>query len=264
MSTGSFIWYELMTTDSSAAARFYGAVMRWKIAPQPDSMPGGRDYRMITRNDGGAAGGVLQLNADMLKHGAQPCWLGYLQVADVAAAVKGIVADGGQLLMARMDLPVGSIAMVADPMGTPFYVMNPIPPPGKPDAKSDVFDVAAPQRVRWNELGSPDLARAKAFYGKHFNFHFKDVMPMGPLGDYCFADHDGVRIGAIIPKQTPGPVGPWTFYFGVTSVTAARQAITAGGGKVMHDMHQVPGGEWIIVASDPAGAVFGVVGPKGD
>ena len=24
---GSFIWYELMTTDSNAAARFYGAVV---------------------------------------------------------------------------------------------------------------------------------------------------------------------------------------------------------------------------------------------
>lgn len=266
MSTGAFIWYELMTTDSNAAARFYGAAVGWKIPVQPSPLPDGRDYRMISRSDGGSAGGVLQLSPEMVKHGARPCWIAYLHASDVDAAVKAIVADGGNVLMPRMDLPVGSIAMVADPMGTPFYVMNPIPPPGKPDAKSDVFDVAASQRVRWNELGSPDLARARAFYAKHFNFQFNQVMPMGPIGDYCFIDHDGVRIGAIMQKQPqdPSPIGTWLFYFGVSSVSAARQAITANGGKVMLDMHQVPGGDWILVAADPAGAAFGVVGSKGE
>ena len=31
---GSFIWYELMTTDANAAAKFYGSVVGWKIAQQ--------------------------------------------------------------------------------------------------------------------------------------------------------------------------------------------------------------------------------------
>ncbi|MEJ0100407.1 MAG: hypothetical protein WDO12_12000 [Pseudomonadota bacterium] len=57
----------------------------------------------------------------------KPTWLGYLHVADVDAATRAIVADGGKVLMPRMDLPVGKIAMVADPMGSPFYVMDPIP-----------------------------------------------------------------------------------------------------------------------------------------
>lgn len=30
--SGSFIWYELMTTDANAAAAFYGNVVGWKIA----------------------------------------------------------------------------------------------------------------------------------------------------------------------------------------------------------------------------------------
>ncbi|MEO8314576.1 MAG: VOC family protein [Pseudomonadota bacterium] len=266
MSTGTFIWYELMTTDPGSAAKFYGAVVGWKIPDQPNPMPAGRDYRMIGRSDGGSAGGVLKLSPDMVKHGAMPCWMGYLHVADVDAAVKAISADGGKVLMPRMDLPVGSIAMVADPMGTPFYMMNPIPPPGKPEGKSDVFDVKAVQRVRWNELASPDLVRAKTFYAKHFNFQFNDVMPMGPMGDYCFIDHDGVRLGAIMAKQpsNPSPIGTWMFYFGVPSVSAARRAITAGGGKIMLDMLEVPGGDWIVVAADPAGATFGVAGPKGE
>jgi hypothetical protein len=235
----------------------------WKIADRPDPQAGGKDYRMIGRSDGGYAGGVLKLTPDMVQHGARPSWLGYLHVANVDAAVAAIEADGGRTLMPKMTLPVGAIALVADPMGTPFYVMDPIPPADKPAAKSDVFDVAALQRVRWNELASPDLSRAKAFYAKHFGFEFNEVMPMGAMGDYCFIDHGGVRLGAIMQKPAQSPVAAWLFYFGVPSVAAAKAAIEKGGGKVMNGPHEVPGGSWIVIATDPEGAPFGVVGPKG-
>lgn len=262
---GSFIWYELMTTNANAAAKFYGDVVGWKISAQPVAgQPQGRDYRMIVRDDGGNAGGVLQLTPEMVKGGAQPLWLGYLHVKDVDATVAAMQADGGQLLMPKMTLPVGEIGMVTDPMGTPFYVMAPVPPPDKPDYASDVFDEKAEQRVRWNELGSPDLARAKAFYAKHFGFAFNETMPMGELGDYCFVDHGGRRIGAIMQKPPQSPIASWQFYFGVPSVKAATRAIEAGGGSILMAPHEVPGGDWVTVATDPQGAPFGIVGPRGD
>lgn len=260
---GSFIWYELMATDADAAARFYSAVIGWKIAGRSDIAAGGQDYRMIMRSDGGHAGGVLQLTSVMQQQGARPLWLGYLQVADVDAAVRAIEADGGRSLL-RTSLPVGEIAMVQDPMGAPLYVMAPKPPPDQPDARSDVFDPQAAQRVRWNELSSTDLARAKVFYAKHFGFEYNESMPMGELGDYCFIDAGGVRIGAVMQKPPEAPVGIWQFYFGVESVAAAKHAIEAGGGTVAMGPHEVPGGDWIIVANDPQGAPFGVVGPRGN
>jgi predicted enzyme related to lactoylglutathione lyase len=210
---------------------------------------------------------VLALTADMVQHGARPTWLGYLQVADVDSAATAIEADGGRVLMPRKDLPVGSIAMVTDPMGTPFYVMAPIPPRGEPDAKSDVFDVSTAQHVRWNELASPDQRRAKQFYAKHFGFAFKDSMALGAMGSYDFIDHGGVRLGAIMqkPPQNPpqNPNAAWLFYFGVHSITAAKAEIEKGGGRVVNGPHQVPGGDWVIIADDPQGAAFGVVGPQG-
>ena len=46
---------------------------------------------------------------------------------------------------------------------------------------------------------------------------------------------------------------------------AAKVAdIRAKGGKVLMGPHQVPTGEWIVIATDPAGAAFGLVGPKGE
>lgn len=263
--TGGFIWYELMTSDANAAARFYGAVAGWKIADRLDPKGDGLDYRQITRDDGGSAGGVLQLRADMQAHGARPAWLAYLHVRNVDATVQAIVADGGRALMPKMTLPVGEIAMVADPMGAPFYVMTPVPPPGKPDAASDVFDPARPQHVRWNELQSPDVARAKAFYGRHFGFQFNESMPMSPqAGDYQFIDHGGLRVGGMMKQMDAAQPGGWNFYFGVRSASAAKRSIEAAGGRVQMDLHQVPGGDWVLIATDPQGARFGIVGPKGD
>ena len=260
---GSFIWYELMTPDADSARKFYGAVVGWKIGPSDPQAAGGKDYRNIGRSDGGSAGGVLQLNDDMRKHGAIPIWLGYLHVKSVDDVTRAIEQEGGKTLMPKRTLPQGDIAMLADPMGTPFYVMAPVPPPGKPDARSDVFDPAASQRVRWNELASPDLERAKGFYAKHFGFEFNEVMRMGEMGDYCFFDHDGLRLGAIMQKPPESPIATWIFYFGVPSVAAAKRAIEAGGGRVLMGPHEVPGGDWIVVATDPQGAPFGVVGAQG-
>lgn len=264
-SNGGFIWYELMTPDANAAARFYSAVTGWKIADQPDPQAQGQDYRLILRDDGGSAGGVLQLSGDMLAHGARPVWMAYLQVRNVDAAVQAIVADGGQTLMPKMTLPVGDIAMVTDPTGAPFYVMNPVPPPDKPDAVSDVFAPDQPQRVRWNELASPDVARAKAFYSRHFGFQFNESMPMGPeAGDYEFIDQGGLRVGGLMKAMDPAQPGGWNFYFGVRSASAAKRTILAAGGRVEMDLHEVPGGDWVVVATDPQGARFGIVGPKGE
>lgn len=259
----AFVWYELMTTDLDAAAQFYGAVVGWTIARGDPEHSGGMDYRMLVRDDGGHAGGALQLTPAMCEHGANPCWLPYLQVDDVDAKVAAIVAEGGTSLMPATTLPVGRIAMIADPQGVQIYLMKPVPPADMPDATSDVFSVTEPQHVRWNELASPDQYASMDFYARHFGFAYPDRMPMGDMGDYCFIAHGGVTLGAVMRQQSPTQPAAWLTYFGVTSIAAAKSSVEANGGIVMMGPHEVPGGDWIIVATDPQGAVFGCVGPKG-
>jgi uncharacterized protein len=262
---GSFIWYELMTPDPDAIAPFYAAVVGWTIGGRTAEQTSGMDYRMIGRADGKFAGGVLRLSADMLQHGARPLWLGYLSTPDVDRQLAAIVSEGGKIQMPATDLAnVGRIAMVADPQGVPFYLMAPVAPPGMPDATSDVFDRHARQRVNWNELASPDLAASKAFYNRHFGFEFKESMNMGPMGDYCFIDHHGQRLGAVMQRQGEQQPAAWLFYIGVPSIAAAARAIEASGGKLLMGPHELPTGEWIVLATDPAGAGFGLSGPKGE
>ena len=260
-STGGFIWYELMTPDPAAAKRFYDAVVGWDIAE--NSVAPGIEYRMIGRSDGGNAGGVLTLNDEMRENGARPVWLGYIHAADVDSAVLGIEADGGTVMMPPCDQPgVGRLAMVTDPDGAPFYLMDPLPPENDPDAQSDVFSVDEPQHVRWNELSANDPDRAIAFYKKHFGWGQEGSMDMGEMGTYAFVQHDGVGIGAIMPKMPQMPMPLWTYYVGVDDIDRAVRAITDGGGQILNGPMEIPGGEYALNAMDPQGAAFGLVGPR--
>lgn len=252
---GSFIWYELMTPDPDASRAFYSAVIGWAIDVQPT---GDMDYRMIAAPDG-HVGGVMRMTQDMQAGGARPAWLGYLSVDDVDAMVARAKDAGGAVIMPGWDIPgIGRLAMIADPQGAPFYLMRPVPPAGDADATSHAFAPERPGHVAWNELSSTDHKAALDFYATLFGFENNEIMSMGEMGDYAFIDHHGVRVGAAMTmKDMPAM---WRFYWLVPSVAAAATAITAGGGMVVHGPTQVPGGQHVIIATDPHGAMFGVVG----
>ena len=265
---GSFIWYELMTPDPDASKAFYDAVVGWDIDAQ-SSVPADPaaatavDYRMITRSDGGNAGGMLKLDPAMQDHGARPMWLGYLYVADVDARVAAITADGGKIMMPPHDAPgIGRFAMVTDPVGVPFYLMKPTPPKGNEDTTSDVFSVDQPQHIRWNELATTDPDGMIDFYTRHFGWKAEGEMDMGEYGKYRFLRHGGAQIGAVMPKMPQAPLSAWTYYIGVDDIDRAATAVTDGGGQVLHGPMEIPGGEYSLSGMDPQGASFGLVGPR--
>ena len=62
------------------------------------------------------------------------------------------------------------------------------------------------------------------------------------------------------PKEVPVPL--WLFYFVVPDIDAAAEKVKAGGGAVLNGPMEVPGGAWIIQATDPQGAMFALVGMR--
>jgi predicted enzyme related to lactoylglutathione lyase len=257
---GSFIWYELITSDPKGAKAFYDAVVGWDIEPEP---AGDIDYRMIRRSDGGNAGGVFRLTEEMKQHGGRPVWLGYIGVTDVEATVAAVERDGGKVMMPAWDIPyVGRLAMVTSPDGAPFYVMRPMPPEGRENEESDVFHPEEPQHVRWNELSTTDPAGAIAFYGRHFAWRQEGEMDMGELGKYQFLHHGETMIGAVMPKMPDMPVSMWSFYIGVDDIDRAHEAVKSGGGRVLMGPMEIPGGDYSLNGMDPQGAAFGLVGPR--
>lgn len=259
---GAFIWYELMTDDPAGAKAFYDAVVGWTVQAEGSPMPGGAEYRMIGRSDGGHAGGVLALSEDMKRNGAKPVWLGYIHSPDVDADAAAIAAAGGKVHMPPRDLPVGRIAMVSDPQGAVIYLMTPVPPPGRPDAKSDVFDPARPGHVHWNELWTSDPEAAIPLYTRLFGWTQEGDMDMGPMGKYRFLYHGGAMIGAVGQAQPGGDGSRWDFYVGVDDIDRAARAVEAGGGRLTGPIQQIPGGDYSVRIRDPQGAGLGLVGPR--
>lgn len=250
---GDFIWYELMTGSPQEAKRFYDPVAGWTIAEQPTGISD-VDYRMIDSGDG-QVGGMLTLTRDMRDHGAKPAWLGYIGVDDVDATLVKIEAESGKTLMPAHDTPgVGRIAMAADPQGNPFYVMR-----GSVDQVSTSFAPEKAGHTAWNELVTSDLDAAKRFYPTVFGWTLGEVMPMGEMGDYQFIDHGGRMIGAMMMAAPDAPTG-WGFAFHNTDIDGAVERIKSGGGTIRGGPMDVPGDQRALMASDPEGVPFMLVG----
>lgn len=253
---GDFIWYELLTSDADAAQDFYAKVLPWTVAPSSQT---DMDYREIKAPEH-HVGGLMQITPDMADHGARPTWLSYIAVNDVDACVESILQGGGKVMMPAMDIPdVGRMAMVTDQQGAPFYVMKPASEEG--ESLAFAFDQPREGHCAWNELITSDQDAAWHFYTQRFGWLKDGEMDMGPLGTYDFIRHGGM-IGAVM-KGTP-EMGPphWNQYFRVADIDAAKTAIEAGGGQVIHGPQEIPGGEYSINAIDPQGAHFGLVGKR--
>lgn len=246
---GSFIWYELLTSDADAAQAFYEKVVGWSVAPFGE----GVDYRLFNAPDGRSVGGLMAMPCEAAM---RPSWLGYIGVDDVDRTVAAIEAAGGRVNMPAQDMEgVGRMAMVADPQGIPFYVMR-----GFSSDESQAFRPDVPGHCSWNELTTTDAEAAFSFYTGLFGWTDGGAMPMCEMGDYQFINQGDQMIGAMMNRQ--GEARPmWTFYFEVPDIEAAADAVRAGGGTVHFGPDEVPGGDRIIIGSDPQGAMFGLVGP---
>ncbi|OYY88938.1 MAG: glyoxalase [Sphingomonas sp. 28-66-16] len=252
-SQGTPIWYELQSADPDASKAFYDHVIGWTIEPQPS---GDMDYRMIETGNG-AVGGVMRLTPEMEAGGARPGWLFYVGVEDVDATAEAIKAAGGAVLMGAWTIPhIGRMAVVADPQGIPFYIMR-----GDSDSPSTAFERTGMGKCTWNELITPDQDAGDAFYRAIFGWNYPGIMSMGAMGDYRFIAVGDEQIGATMPHPGEGPPPGWRFYFRAPDIEAAAAKAIEAGGTVMMGPHDVPGGDRILVASDPHGVVFGVVGP---
>ncbi len=90
-SQGSFVWYDLMTTDPKAAEAFYKTVVGWNTA---DSGMPDQSYTMLSMGKD-QVGGLMPIPKEAAERGAKPMWTGYIGVADVDAAADELKKKGG-------------------------------------------------------------------------------------------------------------------------------------------------------------------------
>ncbi len=255
---GEWIWFELWTSDPDAAQAFYGSVLGWNAADA--GMPE-MDYRLF-RSSHGEVAGLMPLPAEAAREG--PAWLGYIGVDDVDAAAAAVEAASGTVHIPPTTLPgVGRMAMVADPQGVPFHVMRgESPEPSRAFRQCRMLEGSDTLgHAVWCELSSPDPAAAIDFHRRIFGWGQEGGLPMGDAGQYAFLQAGDVGFGAAMPVMLGGRKG-WLFYFHVADIDAGVDRIVDGGGAVVQEPMQIPGGGWAMVARDPQGAAFGLVGAR--
>jgi predicted enzyme related to lactoylglutathione lyase len=254
-SPGSFVWYELMTTDTEAAKAFYSNVIGWSA--QDASMPD-MTYTLFKVGDVPAAG-LMNLPEEARRMGAPPSWMGYVAVDDVDATAERVKSLGGAVHVAPSDIPnVGRFSVVADPQGAALALFKSSNP-----AQDQPAELGAPGRAGWHELFAADWEKAFVFYAELFGWQKADAIDMGPMGTYQLFSAGGSPIGGMFNKPPPVPAPFWLYYVSVGDFDAAAERAKAGGGQILNGPMEVPGGSWIVQAMDPQGAMFALVGRRG-
>jgi predicted enzyme related to lactoylglutathione lyase len=230
-----FFQYALRTTDVAAARSFYAAVL-------------GRDDALI-----------FPLHASALARGARPHWLGFLEVADVDAALLAFSARGASPLGPKwVDAAGREAAVVRDPGGAIVAL-------GKPTSPLGERTPPGPE-VAWQQLNTTDVEQAKADYGKLFGWHFEAARELGQsLGvSHPFSWQAGGEASGGLSDivSRPGVHAHWLFHLRVFALATAVDCLRALGGTSIGPFG-LPNGDRIAVCDDPQGAAFALLETPG-
>ena len=109
------------------------------------------------------------------------------------------------------------------------------------------------------ELNTPDLTKAKSFYGSLFGWKFEDS-DMGSFGIYTtFKPAEGPGGGMFsMPGGNPG----WLAYVGVKNIQESTAKARSLGANIVVDSQEIPNIGWMTIMQDPTGCTIALFQPK--
>ena len=112
----------------------------------------------------------------------------------------------------------------------------------------------------WVDLLTGDLGTARLFYEQLFGWAFSAAGDPELTGGYEIATLHGKNVAGAMAQGAEQADHPsvWTVYLAVEDVAKTAEAIAAAGGTVLMPVTPVMDAGVMALASDPAGAVFGV------
>jgi uncharacterized protein len=124
---GTPAWNELMTREPDGSKRFYGALFGWRATPlDPDSarhtlwhLPGGGESSPAE-----AIAGMTWMEGESWPPEIPPHWMVYFEVADTDATATRCEELGGKVPVPGFDTRFGRIAVLNDPLGAVFSVLQ--------------------------------------------------------------------------------------------------------------------------------------------
>jgi predicted enzyme related to lactoylglutathione lyase len=124
---GQFVWHEVATRDPQSAATFYSTVFGVTAdameIPEGAAGEGEGGYWMLMDGEE-MVSGILEITADFPAE-VPNHWSSYFLVADTDAAVAAALELGGTVVHEAIDSPYGRFALLVDPYGAKFAVIQP-------------------------------------------------------------------------------------------------------------------------------------------
>jgi predicted enzyme related to lactoylglutathione lyase len=117
---GEWIWSSLIARDPGPDAAFYQTVFDYEVF---DAGDGDASEHLILATDDYARASVNGLPDDAAHH--HPHWLNFVRVVDAVQMTAKVGQLGGRVLVEpRVDRHGGKVAVVADPSGAPFGLLE--------------------------------------------------------------------------------------------------------------------------------------------
>jgi len=117
---GAFCWSELVAPPNDKTASFYETVTGLKFISTP--MPDGTAYEAFTLD--GTADSMVAGSTPPQMPGIPPHWDIYFGAASVDATAAKVKDLGGSVFVEPFDIPVGRMAVCADPQGAMFNLFE--------------------------------------------------------------------------------------------------------------------------------------------
>ena len=108
------------------------------------------------------------------------------------------------------------------------------------------------------ELNTNDVAKAKSFYGKLFDWKLEDIPNEAAGGSYTIIGVGDGTGGGLMKNPMPNAPSFWLAYVLVDDIQAATAKAKSLGGKVMKDVTEVMDMGWLSIIVDPTGAALGL------
>lgn len=117
---GEWIWSSLISSDPDSGAAFYQALFDYEIFELPAATGTEHLIMASAKYARASANSLPAAGANRHSH-----WLNYVRVTDATAMTAKVVALGGHVLVEpRVDRHGGKVAVVSDPAGAPFGLLE--------------------------------------------------------------------------------------------------------------------------------------------
>lgn len=220
---GTPIWVDISVPAPAALKAFYSTVLGWEYT-EPTEEFGSYCNALV---NGKAVAGISPV---MEGWPADSAWTVYLATDDIHATHAKVQEAGGGTVLEPMEVgPFGRMALWTDPTGCRFGGWQ-----GTGHTGFEIRDVTG--AVCWNDVSSPDVAAARAFYTAVFGWTYVEFLE----GEFTYAmfvppgqEQPAGGIGSLDPDGD-FPAG-WGTGFHVDDVDAVVPVVERAGGTVLSE-----------------------------